>query len=41
MTTKGARFLMEKIKANELPKDHMGNQFIFWLKNFQGMTSKR
>ena len=38
MTTKGARFLMEKIKANELPKGHMGHQFIFWLHQFQGLS---
>ena len=37
MTTKGARFLMEKIKASELPKGHMGHQFIYWLLRYQGM----
>ena len=36
MTTKGARFLMDKIVADQLPKGHMGHQFIFWLMQFQG-----
>ena len=36
MTTKGARYLMEKLKAGLLPKGHMGHQFIHWLLNFQG-----
>ena len=40
MTAKGARFLMEKLKANELPKGRMGHQFIFWLKHFQGTSSR-
>ena len=40
MTTKGARFLMEKLKNGELPKGHMGHQFIYWLSKFQGTATK-
>ena len=40
MTTKGARFLMDKIVADQLPKGHMGHQFIFWLMHFQGNARK-
>ena len=40
MTTKGARFLMEKLKSGDLPKGHMGHQFIYWLQHFQGMKNK-
>ena len=40
LTAKGARFLMEKLKSGELPKGHMGHQFIFWLNNFQGTSSR-
>ena len=40
MTTTGARFLMEKLKTGQLPKGHMGHQFIYWLINFQGKVTK-
>ena len=40
VTTKGARFLMERIKAGELPKGHMGHQFIFWLNQYQGNAKR-
>ena len=40
MTAKGARFLMQQMKAGKLPKGHMGHQFIFWLKHFQGLSSR-
>ena len=39
MTSKGARFLMDKIKKGELPKGHMGHQFIIWLHQFQSTSS--
>ena len=40
MTTKGARFLMDKIDKGELPKGHMGHQFIHWLQRFQGESHR-